>query len=188
VRKHSASPDGIVGLEEYGIMQLNDVHQGVKGHRRRKRVGRGIGSGHGRTCGRGEKGHSSRSGHSYRLAFEGGQKQLFRKVAKRGFSNNFFAPKVVVVNLYDLEETFDAGAVVDEAALRKARLVTGRCDLVKLLATGEITKALTVRVDAASEAAIAKLTASGGKFEQAAGKACEAAPADEAAVKSRRKS
>lgn len=145
-------------------MQINDAHQGVTGHRRKKRVGRGVGSGHGRTCGRGEKGHSSRSGHSYRLAFEGGQKQLFRRVAKRGFSNNFFALKVAIINVGALEEVFSAGDVVDEAAVRARRLVTGRCDQIKLLGEGDITKALTVRLHAASGSAIAKITAAGGSF------------------------
>ena len=128
-------------------MQINDVHRGIQKNKSRKRVGRGIGSGHGKTAGRGDKGHSAHSGHAKRFAFEGGQKQAFRRVAKFGFSNNFFTRRVAEVNVSALEARFESGAVVDEAALRAAGLVKGEWDSVKILAKGELTKKLTVKVN-----------------------------------------
>jgi len=85
-------------------MIINDVHQGIKKRKHRKRVGRGPGSGHGKTAGRGEKGHTSRSGFSFRLGFEGGQMPMMRRIAKRGFSNNYFADRVAVLNAGRLEQ------------------------------------------------------------------------------------
>lgn len=147
-------------------MQINDVHRGIKKNKSRKRVGRGIGSGHGKTAGRGDKGHSAHSGHAKRFAFEGGQKQAFRRVAKFGFSNNFFTRRVAEVNVSALEARFESGAVVDEAALRAAGLVKGEWDSVKILAKGELTKKLTVKVNDFSAGAEAKITAVGGTVER----------------------
>ncbi|HBH50965.1 MAG TPA: 50S ribosomal protein L15 [Planctomycetaceae bacterium] len=147
-------------------MQINDVHRGIQKNKSRKRVGRGIGSGHGKTAGRGDKGHSAHSGHAKRFAFEGGQKQAFRRVAKFGFSNNFFTRRVAEVNVSALEARFESGAVVDEAALRAAGLVKGEWDSVKILAKGELTKKLTVKVNDFSAGAEAKITAVGGTVER----------------------
>src|SRR6266481_10080294 len=104
-------------------MLMNDVHRGIEKRKNRKRVGRGPGSGHGKTGGRGDKGHSSRAGHSFRFAFEGGQMPLVRRLAKRGFNNNFFARVVAIVNVATLEERFENGATVDPPALEAAGIV-----------------------------------------------------------------
>ena len=99
-------------------MQLHDVHKGVHKRKKRKRIGRGVGSGHGKTSGKGHKGHSSRQGFKISPIFEGGQMPLARRVPKRGFVNGAFKKSYVVVNLSALEERFPAGSVVDEKALR----------------------------------------------------------------------
>src|SRR5690606_9336862 len=115
----------------------------------RKRVGRGPGSGLGKTAGRGVKGQKSRSGGYIPRGFEGGQMPLARRLPKRGFTN-IFRTRVVIVNIGELANRFGEGAVVDEAALREARLVKGRCDAIKLLGEGEIGHALTIKVHRAS--------------------------------------
>jgi len=147
-------------------MIIDDVHRGIEKRRSRKRVGRGIGSGHGKTSTRGEKGASSRAGHSNRFAFEGGQMPMMRRVAKRGFNNAYFAKKVAIVNVAALEATFEAGAVVDLDALRKSGLAKGRFDQVKILGTGDLTKKLTVKAHAFSQSAVDKIQAQGGEVEQ----------------------
>jgi len=149
-------------------MQINDVHRGIQKNKNRKRVGRGLGSGHGKTAGRGDKGHSAHPGHARRLGFEGGQKPLFRRLAKAGFSNNFFSKVVAVVNLSDLERGFEAGAVVDVAALEARGIVAGKYDVVKVLAKGELKKKLTVKAHEFSAAAIEKIQAAGGQAERIA--------------------
>ncbi len=146
-------------------MQLHDVHQGIHKNKKRKRIGRGTGSGHGKTAGKGHKGHSSRQGFKYGALFEGGQITLARRVPKRGFSNGRFRKDYAIVNLEALD-VFDAGAVVDEEALRARGIVKGRHDDgVKILGDGEVTKALTVRVARFSESAAKKLADAGGKAE-----------------------
>jgi large subunit ribosomal protein L15 len=146
-------------------MQLHDVTIGIQKYKKRKRIGRGPGSGHGKTASKGHKGHSSRQGFKYGPLFEGGQITLARRVPKRGFSNGRFKKDYAIVNLEELE-VFEAGAIVDEAALRQHRLVKGRHDDgVKILGDGELTKALTVRAAKFSESAAAKLAAIGGKAE-----------------------
>ncbi len=146
-------------------MILDDVHKGIKTNTLRKRVGRGPGSGHGRTSGRGEKGAGSRAGNSRRLSHEGGQVPLARRIAKRGFNNKFFATNVAIVNLSDIENVFEAGAVVDPDLLKITRLVQGRHDVIKILADGDITKALTVKAHRFSKAAAEKIIAAGGTVE-----------------------
>jgi large subunit ribosomal protein L15 len=147
-------------------MQINDVHHGIQKHKARKRVGRGIGSGHGKTAGRGDKGHSAHSGHAKRFAFEGGQKQAFRRVAKFGFSNNFFTRRMAEINVSVLEARFENGSVVDEAALREKGLVKGEWDGIKILAKGDLKKKLTVKVTDFSASAEAKIKAVGGTVER----------------------
>ena len=118
-------------------MQLHDVHQGVHRRKLRKRVGRGIGSGHGKTSSKGHKGHASRQGFKLNPIFEGGQMPLARRVPKRGFFNGAFKKEYAIVNLDDLDASFDAGAVVDEAALRAKGLVKGHdFDGIKILGDG----------------------------------------------------
>jgi large subunit ribosomal protein L15 len=145
-------------------MQLHDVHQGIHKRKKRKRIGRGVGSGHGKTASKGHKGHSSRQGFKQNPLSEGGQNPLIRRVPKRGFVNGAFKKDFAIVNLSSLDACFDAGAVVDEAALRARGLVKGRHDDgVKILGDGEVTKPLTVHADKFSESAAAKLAAAGGK-------------------------
>ena len=144
-------------------MQLHDVDQGIHKYKKRKRVGRGTGSGHGKTSSKGHKGHSSRQGFKLNPLFEGGQMPLARRVPKRGFVNGAFKKDFAIVNLERLVEVFDAGAVVDEAALRATGLVKGRHDDgVKILGDGEISKPLTIKAQKFSESAAAKITAAGG--------------------------
>lgn len=146
-------------------MILEDVHKGIKTNTLRKRVGRGPGSGLGRTSGRGEKGAGSRAGNSRRLSHEGGQVPMARRIAKRGFNNKFFATNVAIVNLSDIENVFEAGAVVDPELLKITRLVQGQYDVIKILADGEITKKLTVKAHRFSKAAAEKIVAAGGTVE-----------------------
>lgn len=147
-------------------MIINDVHEGIKKRKHRKRVGRGPGSGHGKTAGRGEKGHSSRSGFSFRLGFEGGQMPMMRRIAKRGFSNNYFADRVAVLNVSTLEALFENGATVDPAALEAKGLVKGRYDAVKILGNGNLTRKLTVKAHRFSASAIEKIQGAGGSIER----------------------
>ncbi|MBQ9673671.1 MAG: 50S ribosomal protein L15 [Ruminococcus sp.] len=129
-----------------------------------KRIGRGHGSGWGKTSGKGHKGQKARSGGSIRPGFEGGQMPLQRRVPKRGF-NNIFRKKIVAVNIAKLEAKFDNGAVVDTEALRAAGLVKNSFDGVKILGNGELTKNLTVKVDAFSKSAKEAIEKAGGKVE-----------------------
>lgn len=146
-------------------MILNDVHTGIKKNKLRKRVGRGPGSGHGKTAGRGHKGAGSRAGNSRRTSFEGGQVPMARRIAKRGFNNNYFATSVAIVNLDAIEQAFDAGAVVDPESLKSKRLVQGRYDVIKILGDGQLSKAYTVRAHRVSKSAAEKIQAAGGSFE-----------------------
>jgi large subunit ribosomal protein L15 len=146
-------------------MILEDVHKGIKTNTLRKRVGRGPGSGHGKTSGRGHKGAGSRAGNSRRLSHEGGQVPMARRIAKRGFNNKYFAVNVAIVNLSDIENVFQAGAVVDPDMLKITRLVQGRHDVIKILGDGDITKALTVKAHRFSKSATEKIVAAGGTTE-----------------------
>jgi large subunit ribosomal protein L15 len=148
----------------------------------RRRVGRGHGSGYGRTAGRGEKGAKSRSGWSIKPGFEGGTLPLVRRLPKRGFSNYLFRTAWAEVNVDQLAR-FDAGSTVDEAALKAAGLIKGGYDKVVILGRGDLEVALTVRVDRVTRGAVAKITAAGGTVELVEGEAeAAAAPEPEAAV------
>lgn len=145
-------------------MQLHDVSRGIHKRKKRKRVGRGIGSGHGKTASKGHKGHSSRQGFKQNPLSEGGQTPLIRRVPKRGFVNGAFRKDYAIVNLAALEACFEAGAAVDEAALRARGLVKGRHDDgVKILGDGTLTKPLTVHAPKFSGSAAAKIAAAGGQ-------------------------
>ena len=145
-------------------MQLHDVHHGIHRRKKRKRVGRGIGSGHGKTSSKGHKGHASRQGFKLSPLFEGGQMPLARRIPKRGFFNGKFKKSYAIVNLDDLELRFEAGAVVDEAALRAKGLVKGQeFDGIKILGDGTPTKALEVHATKFSASAAEKLAKAGGK-------------------------
>ena len=148
-------------------MRLNELSDNPGAHRPRKRVGRGIGSGLGKTSGKGQKGQKSRSGVSL-LGFEGGQMPLFRRLPKRGFKN-VFRKEFEVVNLGDLQKAVDAGKIdakkpVNAEALKAAGLIKRRKDGVRLLAKGEIKAKLTIEVDGASKAAVAGVEKAGGKL------------------------
>jgi large subunit ribosomal protein L15 len=146
-------------------MILDDVHRGIQKHKPRKRVGRGVGSGHGKTSGRGHKGYYSRAGASRRQGFEGGQTPLFRRIAKRGFSNEYFRAKIAAVNVSALESAFEAGATVTPEDLVARGLTNGKFDLIKILGNGELSKKLVVRAHRFSETARQKITAAGGTAE-----------------------
>ena len=149
-------------------MRLHDLKPADGSKHRRKRIGRGPGSGRGgHTSTRGQKGQGSRSGSSTRPGFEGGQLPLARRLPKRGFNNKKFATLYIPVNLESLNQ-FDDGATVDEAALRAAGLVNGRGDGVKILGQGELEKKLTVKAAAFSASARAAIEGKGGSCEVAA--------------------
>ena len=145
-------------------MGLNNLKPAEGSKFNRKRVGRGPGSGNGKTAGRGYKGAQSRSGWKYKRGFEGGQMPLHRRVPKRGFTN-IFRTEYDVVNLDQLETLFDKGATVTVAALRERGIVSSRTALVKVLGRGDVTKALTVQAHKFSGKAAEKLAAAGGKAE-----------------------
>ena len=137
-------------------------------NKRAFRVGRGQGSGNGKTAGRGHKGAQSRSGFKFKRGFEGGQMPLHRRVPKRGF-NNIFRVEYVVVNLDTLVEVFDAGSDVTPEMLRERGLVREKRALIKILGRGDVTKKLTVRAHKFSETAAQKIAAAGGVAEVIAG-------------------
>jgi large subunit ribosomal protein L15 len=144
-------------------MKLHELSPAAGSCKGRKRLGRGVASGQGKTAGRGTKGCNSRSGGGVRPGYEGGQMPIQRRLPKRGFTN-IFAKKYAVVNVRDLSR-FEAGSTVDETALVKSGLLRGPRDGVKLLGQGEIDVALTVKVDRACESARKKIEAAGGSLE-----------------------
>jgi large subunit ribosomal protein L15 len=144
-------------------MKLNELSPAKGSRKARKRLGRGVGSGTGKTAGRGTKGHNSRSGGGVRPGFEGGQMPIHRRLPKRGFTN-IFRKKIETVNVRDLAK-FESGSVVDEAALVSAGIIKGNNDGVKLLGQGEIEYALTIRLKSASRGAREKIEAAGGTIE-----------------------
>jgi len=145
-------------------MQLNTIKPAVGSTKNRKRIGRGVGSGHGKTATKGHKGQKARSGGSIKPGFEGGQMPMHRRLPKRGFTpltRKVFA----LVNLCQLE-VFEAGSVVDAEALLKSGLISAVCDGVKVLATGDITRALTIKAHKFSASAREKIMAAGGTAEE----------------------
>ena len=144
-------------------MKLHELSPAEGSKKSVKRIGRGHGSGWGKTAGKGHKGQKARSGKGMRVGFEGGQMPLQRRIPKRGF-NNIFAKSVVAINVGTLNK-FDDGAVVDTAALVEKGIVKNSFDSVKILSNGTITKKLTVKAAAFSEGAKAKIEAAGGKAE-----------------------
>ena len=144
-------------------MKLHELSPAPGSVREVKRIGRGHGSGQGKTAGKGHKGQKARAGRGMRPGFEGGQMPLQRRIPKRGFVN-IFATNYAIVNIAALNK-FEDGAVVDTKALKEAGLVKDAKDGVKVLGNGELTKKLTVQVAAYSESAKAKIEAAGGKAE-----------------------
>jgi len=144
-------------------MKLHELSPAPGSVREVKRIGRGHGSGQGKTAGKGHKGQKARAGRGMRPGFEGGQMPLQRRIPKRGF-NNIFATNYAIINIAALNK-FEDGAVVDTQALKDMGLVKDAKDGVKVLGNGELTKKLTVKVAAYSESAKAKIEAAGGKAE-----------------------
>jgi large subunit ribosomal protein L15 len=144
-------------------MRLNDLAPAPGARKSRKRIGRGVGSGWGKTAGRGSKGQNSRSGGGVRPGYEGGQMPIHRRLPKRGFTN-IFKKTYAVINIRDLAK-MESGSIVDEAVLVRAGLVKGRRDGVKLLGQGEIDIPLTVKIDRVSQSARQKIESAGGTVE-----------------------
>jgi large subunit ribosomal protein L15 len=157
-------------------MRLHTLTNRPGARHRRKRLGQGESSGHGKTSGRGGKGQTARSGSSIRPGFEGGQMPLIRRIPKRGFNNTRFGIKYIPVNLESLN-VFDDGVRVDEALLRKAGLANGTIKRIKVLGDGELKKKLTVVAHAFSASAKAKIEKAGGVCEVIAAKPAAPAPA-----------
>ena len=146
------------------MLRLNNLAPAKGARREKKRLGRGQGSGLGKTAGKGHKGARARSGYSAKPGFEGGQMPLHRRLPKRGFYNKF-KQTYAIVSLEDLNR-FDEGSVVDREVLLAAGLIKKKDKLVKILANGEISKALTIQVDKVSQAAVEKITAAGGTVKE----------------------
>jgi large subunit ribosomal protein L15 len=147
-------------------MDLSTVHIGINKHRGKKRVGRGIGSGHGKTATRGAKGQWASAGAKKpAVMFEGGQMQLFRRIPKRGFSHGTWDKHYLIVNVGDIDTHFKDGDVVDHETLKKAGLANGPTDGIRILGNGAVTKKLTVKAHHFSKSAAEKITAKGGAAE-----------------------
>ena len=147
-------------------MDLSTVHIGVNKLRCKKRVGRGVGIGHGKTSSRGNKGQWASAGSKKPAEmFEGGQMQLFRRIPKRGFSHASWDRIYLVVNVGDLDAAFKDGDTVDQEALKKAGLAKGAADGIRILGEGELTKKLTVKAHHFTKSANEKITAKGGATE-----------------------
>ena len=144
-------------------MLLNEIKPNPGARKEPKRKGQGIGSGNGKTAGRGHKGQNSRSGGGVRPGFEGGQMPLQRRLPKRGFTN-IFGKEIAAINVDDLNR-FENGEVVTPEKLKECRLVRKFKDGIKVLGHGEITKSLTVQANAFSKSAVIKIEAAGGKAE-----------------------
>jgi large subunit ribosomal protein L15 len=145
-------------------MDLTQVSQGITKRKAKKRVGRGIGSGHGKTASRGHKGQYASAGAKlFGALFEGGQMPLVRRVPKRGFSNGTWKKDYHVVNVGDIDAAFQDGDTVDQEALKRAGLAKGPADGVRVLGNGEVTKKLTISAHHFSKSAAEKIGAKGGQ-------------------------
>jgi large subunit ribosomal protein L15 len=144
-------------------MQLQDVKPRPGAKKRRKRIGCGESSGHGKTSCKGHKGQKARAGKGIRPGFEGGQMPLHRRLPKKGFSNFQFRDVYEVVNVGDLN-SFEDGAVVNEASLREKGLVNRNCDAIKILGTGELSRKLTIEIAKVSASAREKIEKAGGSI------------------------
>ena len=142
-------------------MELNSLTNTPDARERRKRVGRGCGSGMGKTSCKGQKGQQSRKGHKHKLVFEGGQMPLVRRLPKRGFNNAAFNAKALAINVSVLEKKFEAGTEITVETLAAAGLTDNKKPLVKILGTGDLTKKFTVKVPC-SASAKAKIEKAGG--------------------------
>ena len=145
-------------------MKLHELEKNIGATHRKKRVGRGPGSGLGKTSGRGQKGQKARSGGSINPVFEGGQLPLYRRIPKRGFSNAKFKTVYATINVEDLNR-FEDGTVVNPALLKDAGLVKKQLDGVKVLGNGKLEKKLTIQANKFSESALEKIKEAGSKAE-----------------------
>lgn len=143
-------------------MKIHDVHRGIRKFKKPRRVGRGIGSGRGKTCGRGHKGQKSNPGYSALPIFQGGTMPLVRRIPKRGFHNRF-ALTVAAVNVGDLERAFSPGDDVTPDTLKARAVIKGTYDVLKILGDGELTKRLRVSAHRFSDSAKAKIESAGGE-------------------------
>jgi large subunit ribosomal protein L15 len=147
-------------------MDLSNIHVGIVRRKKKKRVGRGPGSGHGKTSSRGAKGqYASAGAKKPRWTFEGGQMPLFRRIPKRGFSHGSWDDVSRIINVGDLSDCFDEGAVIDPEVLRETGLLKGQYDTVRVLGNGEVVKKLTVKAHHFSKSAQEKIKAKGGAVE-----------------------
>lgn len=146
-------------------MKLDDILSAAGKYKRRKRIGRGTGSGVGKTSGRGHKGYGSRSGAKSRAGYEGGQTPMLSRIPKRGFNNANFRKEFQIVNLSALEEMFDDGARVDAETLQQAKLIDAADKAVKILGDGELKKKMTVVANKFSAKASEQITQAGGTVE-----------------------
>ncbi len=146
-------------------MKLDDILSAAGKYKKRKRIGRGIGSGNGKTSGRGHKGYGSRSGAKRRLGYEGGQTPMVARIPKRGFNNYNFRKEFQIVNLDVLEAAFEEGVTVDAAALVEKGIVRDADRPVKVLGDGELKKKLTVSANKFSASAREKIAAAGGTVQ-----------------------
>ncbi|RIK80071.1 MAG: 50S ribosomal protein L15 [Planctomycetota bacterium] len=144
-------------------MNISEVNRGIQRNKNRKRIGRGTGSGHGKTAGRGHKGAGSRAGTSTRVTFTGGNMPLVQRIPKRGF-NNRWALRVAVVNLGQIDEAFQAGEEVTLESLQARNLARGRFDVLKVLGDGELKKKLKISAHRFSASAKAKIEQAGGEL------------------------
>ena len=145
-------------------MKLHELEKNIGATKKRKIVGRGRGSGLGKTSGKGHKGQNARSGGGVRPVFEGGQTPLYRRLPKRGFNNAQFATVYAVINVSDLNR-FENGTVVSPALLKEVGLVKNQLDGIKVLGNGELTKKLTIQANKFSKTAVEKIEKSGSKIE-----------------------
>ena len=145
-------------------MNLHELKANPGARKEAKRIGRGQGSGNGKTAGKGQKGQLSRSGGGKGPGFEGGQTPLYKRIPKRGF-NNIFATEYATVNVSELEARFENGAEIDEVALIECGLLKKTYDGVKILGGGELTKSFTVKAAKFTAAAAEKIEKAGGKAE-----------------------
>ena len=145
-------------------MKLHELRPSEGAFKTKKRVGRGVASGTGKTSGKGHKGQNARSGGGVRPGFEGGQLPLFKRLPKKGFSNALFKKEYVTINVCDLEK-FDEGAVVTPELLKEMGILKKQLSGVKILGNGELTKKLTVKASKFSKTAVEKIESKGGKAE-----------------------
>lgn len=145
-------------------MKLHELEKNIGATKEKKRVGRGSGSGLGKTCGRGQKGQKARSGGSINPVFEGGQLPLYRRLPKRGFSNAMFKTEYAVINIEELNR-FEDGTVVTPALLRETGIIKNQLSGIKVLGEGKLEKKLTIQANKFSKSALEKIEESGSKAE-----------------------